>query len=110
MSDPDRNPQHRRGHNWFSERTKKPPRDVSALQRRPEVQYGAASTASSIQGDRPNIAQRHDSRAAEKTFGPHKSTWGIGHSKCAPCHKRRQAPSFKLVKIGRKLLDPGPRP
>ena len=56
-----------------------------------------------------NIAGQRDSCMADKLAGTKKHTGGAGRSKSMPCHKRHQAPSFKLVKIGRKLLDPRPR-
>jgi len=55
-------------------------------------------------------APRRDSRMADKLAGTKKHTGGAGRSKSMPRQKRHQAPSFKLVKIGRKLLHPRPRP
>ena len=45
MSDPDRNTQDKRGHNWFAEKPKKTPPASDARRRRPEVQQGAAPIA-----------------------------------------------------------------
>jgi hypothetical protein len=88
MSDPDRNPQHRRGHNWFPEQPKKPPLD-DARQRRPEVQQGAVPVANAKPEDGLNIARRRDSRTVDKWLGAKKHT-GVDRAKNPPHHQRRE--------------------
>ena len=108
MSDPERNPQFRRQRRE-PERRNKPPPDADARQRRP-----ATNEPTPVENPRVkevlNIAGQRDSRMADKLAGTKKHTGGAGRSKSMPRQKRHQAPSFKLVKIGRKLLHPRPRP
>ena len=88
MSDPDRNPRHRRGCNWFPEQPKKPPPD-DARQRRLEVQRGAAPVTDAKPEDRLNIARRRNSRMVDKWLGTKKHT-GAGRAKNPPRRQRRE--------------------
>src|SRR3954452_22628144 len=92
MSDPERNPQFRRQRRELERRNKPPPVE------NPHVKEVL------------NIAGQRDSRMADKLASTKKHTGSAGGSKSMPRQKRHQAPSFKLVKIGRKLLHPRPRP
>src|SRR4051812_49088169 len=109
MSDPDRNPQHRRGHNWFPEEAKKPPPETDARQRRPEVQQGAAPIANTKPEEKLNIAPRCDSRTTDELAGAKKHI-PSGRLKTGPRHKRRQPNFERVTKIARRFLDPRGRP
>src|SRR4051794_32551450 len=109
MSDPERNPQFRRA--WTEPEKSSPkqqrPAPVAFESQPPQSPlsnnqnlYNSRSTA---------VSPQRDTRMANKLAGTKKHTGGAGRSKSMPRRKWRQAPSFKLVKIGRKLLDPRPR-
>src|SRR3954471_15214763 len=107
MSNPERNPQFRRQWREPEPRNKPPPDD--ARQRQPATNEPTPIANPRVK-EALNIAGQRDSRMADKLAGTKKHTGGAGRSKSMPRHKRRPAPSFKLVKIGRKLLDPRPWP
>src|SRR4051794_19728924 len=108
MPDPDRNTQHKRGHNWFPEEPKKPPPD-DARQRRPEGQQGAAPVANSSSTKVSSMDPRRESRTPDKSPGTKKHAVA-SRLKTAPRQKRRQ-PSFeRVVKIARRFLAPERRP
>src|SRR4051794_4472774 len=104
MSDPDRNPQHRRGHNWFAEERKKPPPNVDVRQRRPEVQQGASPVTNEKPEEAPNIARQRDSRTDERITQHEKTYRGAGRPKSSPRHQRRQPNLECVVKIAHRFL------
>ena len=95
MSDPDRNTQDKRGHNWFAEEPEKMPPAADARRRRPEVQPGTAPIANAkpeeVLSINPLGAKKHAIASRRKTD---------------PCHWRRQPNFERVVKIARRFLDP----
>src|SRR3954453_4427919 len=107
MSDPDRNPQHARGHNWFPEEAKKPPPDTDVRQRRPATNEPTPVANPRVK-EVPSIAGQRDSRTAESPA--RKNIFSAARSKTGPGHKRRPPSFVRVVKIVRRFLDPRGRP
>ena len=108
MSDPEHNPQFRRA---WTEPEKPPPKAKRpapvAFESQPP-QLPLSNNQNLYNSRSAAAAPRRDLRMANKP-GRARNHSIAARSKTAPRHKRRPAPSFKLVKIGRKLLDPRPR-
>src|SRR3954470_13092208 len=107
MSDPDRSPQHRRGHNWFAEEPKKPLPDD--MRQRPPLPQGGTPIANTKPEEKLNIAPRRDSRTTDELAGTKKHI-PSGRLKTGPRHKRRQPNFERVTKIARRFLDPRGRP